>query len=186
MSESRAASRYSKSLLELAEEQGVLEAVLQDMKGFHTLCEESHDFKLMLKNPIIRHGKKNAILKEVFTKTANKLTLAFFDIITRKNREALLPAIAKEFLNQYNIYKNIEVAQVTTAVALSGDLRKKIKDVVSKISSKEKVELVEKVDESLIGGYILKVGDRQIDDSVRNKLKVLELKFSQNPYIKEF
>lgn len=186
MSEYRVASRYAKSLLELAEEQGSLNEVLEDMQRFTEVCKANREFVLMLKNPIIKHDKKNVILRKVFEKSSHKLTLAIFDIITRKNREAILPSIAKEFLVQYNILKGVEEAKVVTAVPLSDDLRNDIESIVKKISSKDKVELTEVVDESLIGGYVLTVGDRQIDDSLKSKIKALELKFSRNPYIKEF
>ncbi|MTI20146.1 ATP synthase F1 subunit delta [Fulvivirga sp. RKSG066] len=186
MSEYRVASRYAKSLLELADEKGVLEPVLEDMQQFSKLCAESREFVLMLKNPIIKHDKKNMILKKVFEGNAHELTLAIFDIITKKNRESILPGIAREFQNQYKVQQGIEEAKVTTAVPLSPELKKSLEEVVLKISSKKKVELVESVDKELIGGFILKVGDRQIDDSLKSKLKALELKFSQNPYIKEF
>lgn len=186
MSDNRVASRYAKSLLELAEEKGALEDIFSDMKQFNKVCKESREFELMLKNPIIKHDKKNAILKSVFEGKVHSITLALFDIITRKNREAVLPSLAKAFLTQYNIRKGIEEAKVTTAVALNEDLRKEMIDLVKRISGKKEVQLQEVVDKDMIGGYILKVGDRQIDDSLRSKIKELEYKFSQNPYIKEF
>lgn len=186
MSEYRVASRYAKSLLELAEEKGVLEEIFNDMKQFSNVCKESREFELMLKNPIIKHDKKNAILKSIFKGKVHDITLAIFDIITRKNREPILPKMAKAFLTQYNIKKGIEEARVTTAVALTDELRKEMVSLVKKISSKNEVQLKEVIDEDMIGGYILKIGDRQIDDSLRSKIKELEHKFSQNPYIKEF
>lgn len=184
MSEIRAAKRYAKSLLELAEEKGQLEAILSDMQDFNAVCKQNHDFVLMLKNPIVKHDQKKKILFKIFAK-ANKITLSFYDIITRKNREAILPAIAKEFINQYNVFKRIEIATVTTAVKISADLRKELEKIVLEISDLDTVQLQEIVDEELIGGFILKVGDRRIDDSLKSKLKALEVKFSHNPYIKE-
>lgn len=185
MSEIRAASRYAKSLLGLASEQKVLEEVHADMLNFLSICEQNRDFTLMLKNPIIKHDKKRAILEKIFSKS-NKLTLAIFDIITRKNREPLLPAIAKEFHNQYNVFKGIEVATVTSAIALDKNTKKELEAIVKSISQYDKVDLKEKVDADIIGGFILNVGDRQLDDSLRSKIKALNLKFSQNPYTKEF
>ena len=185
MSDIRVASRYAKSLLELSAEKKVLDAVHKDMVNLIKTCEENRDLYLLLKNPIIKHDKKRNILNLVFSK-ANKLTLAIFDIITRKNRESILLEIAKQFDIQYNIYNGIERASVTTAVALDKDLKKQLEEVVAKISKHDKVELVEKIDKDIIGGFILKVGDRQIDDSLRTKLKALDVKFSHNPYIKEF
>ena len=186
MSEYRVASRYAKSLLSLADDKGVLDKVHADMQLFLNVCSENREFFLLLKNPIVKHEKKRTILQAIFKGKVNDLTLAFFNIITRKNRESVLPEMAKEFDHQYNVSKGIEEATVTTAVPLSKELKAEIEKLVKKISSKSKVDLIEVIDEDLIGGYILKVADRQIDDSIKSKLKALELKFSQNPYIKEF
>lgn len=185
MSEHRIASRYAKSLLELADEKGVLEDVNKDMQMFSALAAENRDLVLMLKSPVVAHAKKLAVLNKVFEGKVNELTLAIFQILTRKHREQYLPLIALEFHHQYNVRRGIEEATVTTTFALDADLRKEFENIVKSISGKE-VELTEKVDKSLIGGFILKIGDRQIDDSLSSKLSALKLKFSQNPYVKEF
>jgi F-type H+-transporting ATPase subunit delta len=112
--------------------------------------------------------------------------MAFFDIITRKNREPLLPSIAREFHNAYNVYKGIGTAQLVTPFPVDASLRKEIEGIVQQISKKKQIELVEKVDADMIGGFVLTVGDRQVDASIKNKLKALKIKFSQNPYVKGF
>ncbi len=186
MADIRVASRYVKSLLGLAVEQGVLEQVDQDMLLFSKVCAENRAFALMLKSPVITHDKKRAVLEAIFQTKVNKLSMSIFQIITRKNREPLLPAIAKEFHNAYNVYKGIGKASITTAFALEPKLRAEINEIAKKLSDKKQVELDEKVDKDLIGGFILNVGDKQIDSSVRSKLKTLQVKFSENPYAKEF
>ena len=186
MAESRAVIRYVKSLLSLAEDKNVLDSVHEDMLLFSRICEENKAFVVVLKSPVIRHDKKAQILHKLFGDKANPLTLAFFDIITRKNREPLLPSIAREFHNAYNTSKGIEKATVTTAVHLDDALRAKIQDIVKTISNKQKIELEEKMDPEMIGGFLLTVGDRQVDASLKNKLKDLRIKFSQNPYAKGF
>lgn len=185
MADSRAASRYVKSLLGLAVEQEALDQVHQDMLLFSKVSEENRAFRLMLQNPVIKHDKKLAILTAIFKGKVHDLTMAFFDIITRKNREPILAGIAKEFHNAYNTYKGIGKATVTTAVPLDASLRTEFEQLVRKYSDQKQVELIEKVDTEMIGGFILNVGDRQIDASIKNKIKTLKLKFSQNPYIKE-
>ena len=186
MVDSRAASRYAKSLLSLAVEQNVLEQVNQDMLLFTRVSDENKAFSLMLRNPIIKHDSKGEILKKLFKGKVHALTLAIFDIITRKNREPLLPAIAKEFHTQYNEYKGIGKATVITAVPLDSKLRAEFEKIVRSLNDKKQIELTEKVDADMIGGFVLNVGDRQIDASIKSKLKALQLEFSQNPYIKEF
>ena len=86
MADSRAAYRYVKSLLGLAVEQNVLDQVHADMQLFDKTVESSREFALLLKNPIIRHDKKRDILEKLFKGKVHPLTLAFFDMITKKNR----------------------------------------------------------------------------------------------------
>jgi F-type H+-transporting ATPase subunit delta len=186
MADSRVASRYVKSLMSLAIEQKAVDAVHSDMQVFSTLCRDSRAFTLMLRSPIIKHDKKKQILETLFAGKVHALTMAIFDIITRKNREPLLPAIATEFHTAYNDYKGIGEASITTAIPMDSKLRTEIEQMVKKLSDKKQVEIKEKVDADMIGGFVLNVGDRQIDASIKNKLKALKVKFSQNPYIKEF
>ncbi len=186
MADSRVASRYVKSLLTLAVEQNAVEAVHNDMQLFDKVCLDNRPFANMLKSPIIKHDKKKDILEAIFKGKVHKLTLAILEMLTDKNREPLLPAIAHEFHNAYNEYKGIEKATVTTTIAVDAKLKKEIEAMVKKLSSKKHVELVEKIDKDLIGGFILNVGDRQVDASIKNKLKSLKVKFAENPYIKEF
>lgn len=186
MTDSRAAARYVKSLLQLAVEKNVLDEVHQDMLLFSKTVSENKSFELLLISPIIKHGKKEDILHALFKGKVNALTLAIFSILTKKNREPLLPAIARQFHEAYNEYKQISKATVTTAAPLDDALRAQILKLVQELSSKNKVELTEKIDQSMIGGFVLNVGDRQIDASLKSKLKALQLKFSHNPYIKEY
>jgi F-type H+-transporting ATPase subunit delta len=186
MADIRVASRYVKSLLGLAVDKGVLDQVHGDMKLFDQTCRTSKDFVSMLRSPIIKHDKKRAILERLFKAKVHPITFAIIDILTRKNREPLLPAIAAEFHNAYNDYKGIGRASIITSTALDASLRSEIETIVKKLSDKKQVELDEKVDSSLIGGFVLNVGDRQIDASVKSRLKALKLKFSENPYVKEF
>ena len=185
MSGYRIASRYAKSLLELAVEKGQLEEVNKDMAMLSDLTKENRDFTLMLKSPIVTHDKKLSILNEVFRGKVNDLSLSIFAILTKKHREGYLPQIAKEFHHMYNVYNGIEEATVITTLPLDDKTKAKFEKVVKSISNKE-IELIEVVDESLIGGFILKIGDRQIDDSVSSRLKALRVNFAKNHYQKAF
>lgn len=186
MTDTRAASRYVKSLLGLAIEKNALDEVHNDMLLFSKTVDTNREFRLMLLNPIIKHDKKRDILEKVFKGKVHALTMSILDIITRKNREPLLPAIAKEFHEAYNQHKGVEKAIVTTAAPLDPKLRAEIQKMAKNFTEKKEVELIEIVDRNMIGGFILKVGDRQVDASIANKLKALQLEFSQNPYIKEY
>lgn len=179
MSVSRIAVRYATPILELAEEKNVLDNVKEDMESFINVCEESKDFALMLKSPIIPHQRKAEILKKIFTGKVNELTLLAFDLITRKSRENILEAIAEEFLHLYNVKKGLAEVSITTSIELDEEMRKAFEKLAKEITGMKPL-LSEKVDPEIIGGYILKVGDRQLDDSVSGELKELKLKFSKN------
>ena len=185
MADSRASSRYVKSLLGLAVEQNSLEQVHQDMLLFDKVCAENKDFVLMLRNPIIKHDKKREILQKIFQGKVHQLTLAIFDIITRKNREPLLPAIAKDFHNAFNEYKGIGKATITTAFPIDASIRAEFERIVKGLSDQKQVELIETIDKEMIGGFVLEVGDKQLDASIKSKLNALKVRFSQNPYVKE-
>ena len=185
MADSRATSRYVKSLLDLAIERNVVEEVHRDMRLFSETVSKSRALELLLQNPVIKHDKKLDILRGVFAGKVHALTMSFFEIITRKNREAILESVAREFHNAYNDYKGIGKALVTTATPMDAKMRAEFEQLVRRYSDKKQIELVEAVDPELIGGFILNVGDRQVDASIRSKLKTLQVNFTQNPYIKE-
>ncbi len=184
MSNHRAASRYAKSILELALEQKKLKEVHADFQKLTEVAESNYEFGVILKNPIINSDKKQAILKSLFEKDAQKLTMSFFDIISRKNREDILLDVAREFEIQYNIHSSIQVADLTTTFPIDEKLRKEFVDVVKSISGLKEVKLVEKVDPEIIGGFILRVNDRLLDDSISSKLRELRNQFSTNHFEK--
>lgn len=178
MSITRIAIRYAKPLLELAEEQKVLEVVREDLANFSEICNSNRDFVMMLKSPIIAHTKKAAILREIFGKKVNELTSRFFDIVTSKQREKFLPDIAREFVTLYNQKMGYQEATVTTTFTIDESTRKAFEELVADISGK-KPQLREKLDPNLVGGYILQLGDRQIDESISGQLRDLKLKFQK-------
>lgn len=177
MSEIQVASRYAKSLIDLAQEQNILEAIKTDIEQFIKVCKENPELVAVLGNPIISPAKKNAILDELFS-SMNKVILSFFKIMTAKMRSEVLYATAKEFLTEYNKRKGIVKASVVSASPLSDEnkqaLTAKIKEAVN-----GEVILSTKVDPNLIAGFVLKVGDKQFDTSVASNLKKLKKDFSQ-------
>ena len=147
-----------------------------DMKNVSEMCSQSRDLSLLLKSPIVKPDKKTDILREIFSNRLGKLSLSFIDIIIQKRRESYLEAIAREFQYQYKSHKNILTAIVTSAVGLDDKIRSEIMRIVRESSNAE-VELVEKEDKELIGGFILRVGDKQVDASIQRKLLNLRRDF---------
>jgi F-type H+-transporting ATPase subunit delta len=185
MSDFIVASRYAKSLFGLVVERNVLEEVHGDLLSFLNVVRDNRDLLLMLRNPVITHDRKWNVLKALFGGRVHELTLAILEISTKKNREGILPEVAREFHKLYNLKMGVEKATVITTFPLDDKLREEFKDIVKQITGKE-VELVEQIDEEILGGFILRIADRQIDDSLNSRLKALKLQFSKNPYIKEF
>lgn len=182
MSELRVASRYAKSLLDLARERGELEKVKQDMDLFSKTLNENRDLRLLLRNPIVKHDKKLAILQAIFGGKVSVMTEKFFTIVTNHSREGALEFIGSEFLTQYNVLSGVQVAQVTTATPLDAPTRLQVVQLVRQQTGLQEVTLQEKVDASLIGGFVLRIGDKLIDDSVSYRLRKLRNDFSKNPY----
>ncbi len=178
MSEIKVASRYAKSLIDLALEQKALEEIKGDMQLFVNTLKASSELQAVVKNPIIPLSKKNAILKAIFGDKIHKVTSAFLKIVVDKGRAEIIYGTAKEFLNQYNQYKNIVIAKVVSATALNDKARTEIINKVKAVTGGE-VILNESVDAKLIGGFILTVGDKQFDSSIASSLSRVKKEFTQ-------
>lgn len=174
MKGSQIAVRYAKSVMNLAEEFNRVEQVKEDMELFMAAVKEIRDLRLLVESPIVKHLDKLVVLEKVFTNKVSELSMKFFEVITRHARENILPLIAQEVINLYNLKKGIQVAEITTAVALDDSLRQTIKNVVKQATGMQEVLLTEKIDTELIGGYVLKAGDQQIDTSVQRALTKLK------------
>jgi F-type H+-transporting ATPase subunit delta len=184
MRDIKVASRYAKSLIGIAIEQNALEEVYADMISIDTVCAESRDLVIMLKSPIVKAYKQEAILNEIFS-SVHTISKAFIKIIVAKKRAYLLAGIANSFIEAYKVHKNIKTAHVTSAIALSAEQKSKIVALLNKTDNST-IDLQEIINPEIIGGMILRVGDRQVDESIKRKLTNLELEFDENPYIKEF
>ncbi|MFI5141487.1 MAG: ATP synthase F1 subunit delta [Bacteroidia bacterium] len=175
------ATRYAKSLLQLANEKGQLEKVYADMQLVENVCEHNREFTNFLNSPIIKTDKKVAVIKEIFSGKVSEVTSGFLTILTLKRRELYMKYIATEFVAQYKQHKNILTAVITSAVGIDSTVKAKVLELV-KQTTKGEVELVEKVNKNLIGGFVLTIGDRQVDASVSRKLNDLRKTFTGNTF----
>jgi F-type H+-transporting ATPase subunit delta len=182
MKQARASIRYAKAFLQLSIEQNSLEDSFDDMRLLDTTCSENRELRLLLKSPIVKTDQKIKILNEIFAKKAQRLSLDFVNIIIRKKREYLLAAIAKIFIDLYKTEKNIETATVTTASPISALLKDKIVSYI-KSRNNNKVELIEVVDNDIIGGAIIRIGDKELDASIASDISELRQTFNKNLYL---
>lgn len=185
MRESLAGNRYAKSLIGLSVEKNELDVIYNDMVLIASTIESSKDLSLLLKSPVVKTDKKQEILTAVFNKNTSELTNSFLMLISSRKREGLIGDIANAFINQYKIIKNIIVSEVTSAVKLDDSQKKKILQLLNTDES-SKVEVIEKIKPEIIGGFVVRVGDKQIDASISRKLDDLKQDFSKNPYIADF
>jgi F-type H+-transporting ATPase subunit delta len=142
------------------------------------VVKNNHELHAVLRNPIISHDKKIKILDALFGNKVSKATIGFFKIMINKSRGEVLYYTGQEFINQYNVKKNIVKALVTSATPLSEANKKQITELV-KAEVGGNIILQTKVDPELIGGFVLTVGDRQVDTSIANSLKKLKMELAQ-------
>ena len=180
MSDFRVASRYARSVFDLALELKVIDKIYDDMLVLGQVCADNRKLVILLKNPIVRFDYKLRIIRKIFEKHVDELALKFFDLICRKNRANILPEVSKVFVMFYHEHKGIVIADVSSAIELSSSIKKEFEDIVGKATGK-KVELETTVDESLLGGFVLQVGDNQLDSSIKSKLNNLRRELKSRP-----
>lgn len=177
------ATRYAKALLDLSIEKGQLEQVYADMLWLQSVCKSNPDFVNLLKSPVISGDKKIRIVDAVASGKFSVLTSAFNTLLINKSRESNLPEIATAFITQYKEYKNIQTVKLTTAFPLSDELKNAIIGQVKKSTGYDNIELEEKVDKDIIGGFVLQVGDKLVDTSVAYDLRTIAKQFDNNDFI---
>ncbi|MBP8066996.1 MAG: ATP synthase F1 subunit delta [Pedobacter sp.] len=175
---SKAASRYAKSLIDLSTEQNALEEMKNDMVLFEDVVDKNSELEAILRNPIVPLDKKSGILNDVFGSKVHKITQSFLKLVVNKGRAGILFETSKQFIHQYNLIKGIVTAEVTSATALTDENRKEIVGLVKKELGANEVIVKEKLDDKLIGGFILKVGDKQFDASIASGLNKLKREFA--------
>lgn len=172
MNDSKISVRYAKALFQSALEKKVLDNVYKDMIFISKLCLIP-EVKEILKSPIIVPSKKIGILNAVLGGNVEKLSLSLIEMAVKNGRESFIPAIARVFIHDTMNYKGITESLLTTAVKVDSKVKNQISELISKAFN-TKVELSEKIDKDIIGGFILRIDDNYIDASVRNKLRKIE------------
>ena len=179
----RLATRYAKSLIDLAIEKDQLEKIFADMQWLQQLIKVSRDFSNLLRSPIIKPAKKQKIIDAVIDGKVSDTTVIFTKLLTAKGRESNLPEIITAFINQYKQYKKIYTVKLTTAAPLNEELKGAIISQIRKTSEMENIELETVIDEDLIGGFVLQAGDKLIDASVAYDLKQVARQFENNDFV---
>jgi F-type H+-transporting ATPase subunit delta len=183
MQSPRLAARYAKSLLGLAIETKELETVYKDMLYLQSVCKSNREFALLLKSPIINAEKKAAILTAVTKGKVSELTLTFNRLLVKKGREINLPQIISAFIEQYNQYKEIYIIKLTTAAPISEALKKEIVGKIKTDTGMKNIDLKVEVNENLVGGFVLEMGNSLVDASISYDLRTIRKQFLNNDFI---
>ncbi|MBC9796923.1 ATP synthase F1 subunit delta [Sinomicrobium weinanense] len=178
MAGTRAAIRYAKAVLALAGEQDATTAVYEDMQLIKNTVAASRELQLMLKSPVVKPEVKRSALKEIFA-SIHKISADLINILAGNNRIGLLKEVAGQYVAVYDEAHGRQVAIVTTAVPLTDRLKAGMLQKVKELTGKE-ATLKNIIDESIIGGFILRVGDLQYNASVANRFNSLRRTFSLN------
>jgi F-type H+-transporting ATPase subunit delta len=179
----RLAGRYAKSILDLAIERGQLDTVFKDMQYLHSVSIANKEFVTVLKSPVIATDKKQSILEAVTKGNISELTTMFIRLLLSKGRELNLPEIAIAFIEQYKVHENIQTVKLTTASPVSEEIKKEIIAKVKSQSDIKNIELTTEVDEELIGGFVLQIGNTLVDASIAYDLNAIKKQFLNNDFI---
>lgn len=178
MAQTRTAIRYAKAVLDLAKDQKSAEVVNADMESIANAVAASTDLKDMLLSPVVPSKIKKSALLAVFS-DLNTLSVNLIDTLIQNKRIAILGEVAQKYNELFNEDQGKQVAKVTSAVPLTEELNAKVLAKVKELTGKE-ADLVNVVDPSILGGFILRVGDIQYDASIANKLNKLKREFTLN------
>lgn len=181
MEGSRAALRYAKALLELANEKNKAADVNNDMGLISNTIAASEDLRVVIKSPVIKPSGKKGALEKIFS-GVDQLSLNLFGVLLENKRINLLPLVASKYTILFNEMNGVQEAKVTTAVPLSPEMEKQIQAKVKNLTGNE-AKINNIIDESILGGFILRVGDLQYNASVAHQLKDLKRKFQNNTYV---
>lgn len=175
-----AAQRYAKALLSLASDNNEVKSIDAEVRLIDNTLKDSKDLRLLLKSPVVKDEMKSACLKAIF-KDAGKTVTNLFDVLIHNKRIGLLHQVVQAFIGQVDIMNNVTRAKVTTAVPLTSAMEEKVLAKVKELTG-NKVTLTKAVDNDLLGGFLLRIGDLQYDASISGKLNNLNYKFKHNAY----
>jgi F-type H+-transporting ATPase subunit delta len=172
MNDSQISVRYARALFESALEKALLDPVRNDMIEMQHILLIPEFQKLMI-SPVIKESKKIVIVKRLLEGRVQSITLSFMELLIKNGREFYIPAIARNFLDLYRKQSGIRSATFISAVPVSENLKIRIHKVIEK-EIKSIIELKMETNEDLIGGFIIRIDDRQYDASVASSLRKMK------------
>ena len=163
---------YSRAMLQLAEERGETESLLEELGGLVDYLDRNPDFERFLASPLVDGEERSGMLERAFRGKASDLLVDGLQVVNRKGRLGLLRGIAEGYRIEHRELRGMVEAHVRTAIPLTEPLRARVRETVAHHTGKQPV-LIEKVDPSLIGGIVIEVGGEKIDGSLARRIREL-------------
>jgi F-type H+-transporting ATPase subunit delta len=179
MNEGLVTKRYVKALYQLANEEGILEKVRADIEVLTNCIQESPEFAAFLENPLLKPKDKTSAIKVIFASTFQPVTISFLNLLIQNRREKHLKNICLHFIQFYKSLFLIKEGVFTTAVTLSAEHKEELFGYITR-KFKMKLDLSDKVDPAIIGGFILRIEDQQIDASIQTQLRKIRRELIHN------
>jgi len=170
MDQSKINVRYAKAFFSLAKEKGLTTELRKDADLIARVCDQSGDFNALLNSPVVKTSGKLKAIRSIFEGKVNAFSLNFLILIAENRREKFIPGI---FLNLEDLYRQeegIRTAVLTSALPISDDIVSEVKRILEN-EYQSKVELSQKINPDIIGGFVLRVGDQQYDASIMSQLR---------------
>ena len=178
MKPTRTAFRYAKATLAYANENKFSDKVAKEMQGLIELYESSVQLNRLLSDPFLSNTKKQSILRSIVPNSSD-VTKKLLNLLTSNNRLFLLKEVAKRYIQLFSEQQGELNATVISAIPLTQNLEKEIHNKLEDFSGK-KIYILNKIDKSLLGGFILKIGDMEFNSSLAYKLKTFKAKLTSN------
>jgi F-type H+-transporting ATPase subunit delta len=170
------AGRYATALFELAQEEGKIDTVASELDRFAALIDGSDDLKALIKNPVFTSDEQlGAITALLAQAKISGLGANFLKVVASKRRLFAVEGMIRGYRQLVAQHKGVVSAEVTVAEALSDKNMKAVKDALADLTGGKSVDVVEKIDPSIIGGLVVKLGSKMVDASVRTKLNSMKL-----------
>ncbi|GGP05150.1 ATP synthase subunit delta [Cloacibacterium rupense] len=176
---SKVAKRYAQGLLDFTQESGNTATVFAEMKDVVKIMKDSKELKNFFASPIIDAKKKIAVASQVFV-SFSAVAQNLITLVIKQGRESHLQDIAQEFINKVEDLQGVQRVTLTVASELSPKNIEEIVKSTSLVDHSKNSDLKVVVNPEIIGGYILRVGDQQVDASVKTKLSLVKKEFQLN------
>lgn len=170
---------YGDALFELALEEEKVDVFNEEILFVKAIFEENKELQTLMNHPKVNKEEKKEVIKNIFTEKVSDDTVGFLLIIVEKGRFGEIDSVFEYFLEKVREYKNIGRAFVTTAIELDNDQKENIKKKLLETTRYEEIEIEYSVDTALIGGMIVRIGDRVVDSSIQTKLYELKKNLSK-------